>query len=92
MPRLSSSSAPTLTISTPSARGSFVHRPATLRAKVSLPVVAIVVSSVVVALSVIAVVTVLLLRKRQPFIEGWRVRGYRRHTLNEWDTSVSIKT
>ena len=91
-PRLSSPSAPTITTSTPSARGSFVHRPVTLRAKVSLPVVAIVVSSVVVALSVIAVVTVLLLRKRQPFTEGWRVRGYRRHTLNEWDTSVSIKT
>lgn len=90
-PTLSNSSAPVLTTSTPSA-GSFVPRPVTLRAKVSLPVVAIVVSSVVISLSVIAIVTVLLLRKRRPFTEGCRVRGYRRHPLNEWDTSMSIKT
>lgn len=86
-----SSPVPTPSSSTPSL-GSFVPRPATLRTKVTLPVVAIVVSSVVVALSIIAVVAVLLLRKRRSFAEGWRVRGYRRHHLSEWETTVSIKS
>lgn len=90
-PSLSISSVPAPSSSTPSAV-SFVPRHVTLKDKVSLPVVAIVVSSVVIALSVIAVVTLLLLRKRRPFTGEWRVRGYQRHSLNEWETSVSIKT
>ncbi|XP_078378814.1 uncharacterized protein LOC144661963 [Oculina patagonica] len=86
-----SSPVPTPSSSTPSL-GSSVPRPVTLHTKASLPVVAIVVSSVVIALSIIAVVAVLVLRKRSRFPEGWRVRGYRRHRMSEWETTVSIKT